>query len=77
MVFMSVRDDNAEDLIRFVAQIVVIGNDVIDPEHVVFWKHNSRIHDQDLMIEFVGGHVLADFPKSTQGNDFQFSVLIH
>ena len=29
----------------------------------------------DLMIEFVGGHILADFPKSTQGNDLQFSLL--
>ncbi len=75
MIFMSMRYDNTENLIRLVAQIVVIGNNVIDPEHVVFGKHNSRIDDQDLMVEFVGSHVLADFPKSTQGNDFQFSVL--
>jgi hypothetical protein len=26
-------------------------------------------------LKLVGGHVLTNFPKPTQGNDFQFSVL--
>ena len=77
MVFVPMRDDNPEDLVPFAAQIIVIGNDVIYPEHIVFWKHNSRIYDQDFSIEFVDGHILADFPESAQGNDFQFSVLAH
>ncbi len=77
VILMPVCDDNPHYLILLAAQIFIIGNDVIDPEHIVAWKHHARIHDQYLMIEFIGGHVFTHFPKSTQGNNLQFSVLTH
>ncbi len=68
---------NADHLIGSAAHIFIIGNDIVDPEHVVFGEHDAGVDDDDLAIEFVGGHVLSNFPKSTQGNDLQFSVLSH
>ena len=77
MIFMTVGNDNANHLIGFLTQIFKIGNDVIDPEHIVFGEHDSGIHHQDLVLEFIGSHVLAHFPEPAQGNDLQFSVLTH
>ena len=77
VVFMSMRDHDPHYLICFIAQIFIIGNDVIDPQHIVMREHDARIYDHNLVIELVGSHVLANFPKSTQGNDLQFSVLTH
>src|SRR5512138_2523911 len=77
VVFMSVGDDDAHDLFSFLAQVFIIGNDVIDPEHVIAREHNTRVNDHDLVVVLIGSHVLAYFPKSTQGNDLQFSVLTH
>src|SRR5688572_20266120 len=77
VVFMSMRDRNPHDLISFLTQIFIVGNNIIDPEHIIFGEHDARIHNQNLVVELVGSHVLAHFPKSTQGNNLQFSVLTH
>src|SRR6266508_31169 len=77
MVFMSMRNYDPHYLIGFLTQIFIIGNDVINPEHIVFGKHDACIYNQNLVVEFVGGHILAHFPKPPQGNNLQFSVLTH
>ncbi len=71
------RDHDPYHFIGLLTQIFKVGNDVVDPEHIVFGKHNARIHNQNLILELVGSHVLAHFPKPPQGNDFQFSMLTH
>src|ERR1051325_7409790 len=77
MVFMSMCNDNPHDFIGFLTQILIVGNDVVYSEHVIAGEHDACIHDHNLVVELVGGHVLAHFPKSTQGNNLQFSVLTH
>jgi hypothetical protein len=62
VIFMSMCDDNANNFIGFAAQIFVIGNNVINPDHIVTREHHARIYDQYLVVKFVGGHVLAHFP---------------
>src|SRR5512145_1083761 len=65
VIFMSMGDHDPHYLIGFLSQILVIGNDVINPEHIVLGKHDACIHNQDLVIDFVGSHVLAHFPEPT------------
>ena len=52
-----------------VAQIFEIGDDVIDPQHVIIGEHQPGIHDQDLAVVFVGHHVLADLAQAADGDD--------
>ena len=67
----------ADHLIGALAQVLIVGNDVIDPEHIVFGEHDARIDHDDLAFVFVRRHVLSDFPETTQGNNLQFSMLTH
>ncbi len=75
VILMPVGDDDSRHLVGSFTQILIIGDDVIDPQHVIMRKHDARVHDQNLVLILVGGHVLANFPEPTQGNDLQFSVL--
>ena len=57
------------DPLAVLAQVSHIGDDVIDPQHVVIREHQAGIHNQDLPAKFVGRHVAAHFPQSPKGND--------
>ena len=69
MVFVAVGKEDALDFVQLIHQIVVIGDNIINAEHVVFGEHNTRINDEDMVLIFDGGHVLADFATPAKGND--------
>jgi hypothetical protein len=77
VVFVPVRDDDAANDIHLIQNGPKIGDDVIDPQHIVLREHDARIDYQrvararSLILDI--HHVLADFPQSSQGNNFQFS----
>ena len=59
----------ALDLCGVFAQIGEIGDHDIDPPHVVLGEHDPRVDDQDAVVVLEQGHVLADFPQTTEGDD--------
>ncbi len=51
VIFMPVSDHNPDDFCDFSRlQIFKIRDDVIDPDHVIIWKHQACINDQDLVV---------------------------
>ena len=71
MVLVAVGDDNALHLLLVLDQIGEVGDDVIDPQHIVFGEHHPGIDHHDLVVVFVDHHIAAYFPQSPQGEYFQ------
>jgi hypothetical protein len=46
----------------FFQQVIEIGNDVINPQHIVLGKHDARVNDQNIIPVFVEDHIFSDFP---------------
>ena len=69
MVFMTVGNDDSFHLVAILLEVGEIGNDVIDPQHIVFGEHETGIDNQDLIVIFVRHHIGTDFPQATQGNN--------
>ncbi len=69
VIFVAVRDDDAAQLIALVAQVFPIGDDEVDPQHIVFGEHDAAVDQQDIRAVFKGRHVLADFAAAAQRND--------
>ena len=68
VVFVAVGDDNSAHLVDLVFQVSKIRDDVVDSEHIVFGEHDPRIDNQNVVAIFNGHHVLADLPKTPQGD---------
>ena len=69
MVFVAVRDDDADDAIALVAQIAPVGQDQVDAQHVVAWEHKAGVDDQDLIVNLEKRHVLADLAEAAERDD--------
>src|SRR5680860_50029 len=52
VVHMSVSDEYSFDILFSPFEIVDVGNNVINPRHIFFWKLKSHIHDDDVSIIF-------------------------
>jgi len=57
--------------IGLVAQVAEIGDHHVNPEHIMFGKHDPGVHDQDRAAVLEEQHVLADLPQAAQGQDAQ------
>ena len=69
VVFVTVGDDDAAHLVAVLGQIGHIGDDVIDPQHVVFGEHQAGIDDEDFAAVFVHHQIAAHFTQPPQGDD--------
>ncbi len=74
MILVTVGDHDAADPIQLIQQILEVGDDVIDPQHVIFGEHQPGVYDQDVLAIFVDHHVLANFPETPQWDNLKFSV---
>ena len=69
MILMAVRQHNGLDLVTVLDEIADIRDDEIDAEHVFIREHQSRIDDENLIIHADDGHILADLPQASKGDD--------
>ena len=69
MVFVAMGDNNPHHLVGALLDVFKIGDDVVNPDHIVIGEHHTGVHDEDFVIVFVDGHVLADFTQPSQGDD--------
>ncbi len=69
MVFVTVGDDDTFHLVGTLLYILKIGDDVINADHVVVREHHASVHDQDLLIVFVHGHVFAHLAQTSEGDN--------
>lgn len=62
VIFVTVRDNNTDHLVAALLDVTEIGDNVINPDHVIFGEHEPGVNDQDLPVIFVQHHVAPDFP---------------
>ncbi len=62
MVFVPVGDQDGADFGKSVAfqEIIIVGDNEIDAEHVVRREHDASIDDEDVVPILDDGHILAD-----------------
>jgi hypothetical protein len=49
---------------RCLYQVVEIGDDVIDPQHIIFREHDAAVYDQDILAVLVHHHVFSYFSQT-------------
>ena len=71
MVFMAMGDDNGLNLFFIFNQIGEVRNNNINAQQIFFRECQSGIEYDDFIAIFKNGHVLTDFPKTSQRNNSQ------
>ena len=71
VIFMTVRDDDATQLMLVLQHIGVIGKNQVDAGMIVIRKHQARVHENHVVAAFERGHILADGVQTAQGNDLE------
>ena len=65
VVFVTVRNKDPFNLIFVFNQVVVVLNNVVDPQQLVFWEQDPTVNNDDLILELNTVHVLADLAQAT------------
>ena len=68
VVFVAMREDDADHLALAMQQVGDVGEHEIDPEHVLLRKHQPRVDDQDLALPLERPHVDPDLAEAAQRN---------
>ena len=71
MVLVAVRKQNAPDLVPVLSQIGEVGNHQVHAGHIVAREGQAAVNDDDVVIAFQAGDVLADLPDASQKGDIQ------
>jgi len=71
VVLMGVGDDDGLDLLAPAAQVRDVGDDDVDPVHILIRKRQAAVDDDDLVVELEHRHVLADLADTTERRDAQ------
>ncbi len=69
MVFVTMGDDNTDHLVSTILDVLEIGNDIVDSDHIVIREHHPNINNQYLVVVFIDSHVLTDFTQTTKRDD--------
>ena len=69
MILVTVREDDAADPVSLREEIGHLGQDEIDPQHLLLGKHQAGINDQNVLLGFEEGHVHPDLAQPPQGDD--------
>ena len=69
MVLVPMGQDHGPDRARAVAEVGEVGQDEVDAEVLVPREGQAGVHDDDLALALVDGHVLADLAEAAQGDD--------
>ncbi len=74
VILVGVCDQERLDLVAVFAQVGDIGDDQVDPEHLLVREHEPAVDHDDVLAVLEHVHVLADFPHSAQGDDAEWSA---
>ena len=72
MVFMSVGDEEAPELLLVSHQIGKIRNHQVNAVHVFLGEAHAAVDDDHILAVFQDGDVFADLIQTAQGDNFQF-----
>ena len=71
VVLVAVSDDDAAHPVAVFDDVAEIWNDQIDAEHVVIRERKAAVDDDDIVLVFDDGHVLADLAETAQRDDLE------
>ena len=71
MVLMTMREKDGFDFALVLQQICNVGNDDVNAEEFLVWKHDAGINDDDGSVRPECHHVHAEFAEPAQRNDFE------
>ena len=69
MVLVGVREQDGVQLARMVLEVGEVRQDEVDAEVLVARERQAGVHDDDLALALVDGHVLADLAEPAEGHD--------
>src|SRR5258708_37463345 len=67
MVFVPVAEEDSEHLAAWLEQVRDVGQDEVDPQHVLLREHEPGVDDEDLVLPLERPHVDADLAKAAEG----------
>ncbi len=68
VVFVSVGNKQALNLIAVFSQISEVGNDYVDSQHVIVREAHAAVDDDDFVFVLEDCHVFADFVHASERN---------
>ncbi len=72
MIFVPVRDNDGPNMkIVALRQEFEVRDNVIDPQHIIFRKHDAGVDNDRFRAVLECHHIFADFSKPAQGNEVQ------
>ena len=74
MVFMSVRDDKALQLMYLRLDIGDVGDDKVNAQHISARKRQAAIHDNHRVFRFNGGNIHSNLIQSSERNNLHGTV---
>ena len=70
MVFVGMGENHACNFRLSLFEVRHVGDHIIDPQHVVFRKHQTGIDNKQRVAVFKNHHIEADFSQPAQGDYF-------
>ena len=69
MIQVSVGDKESANFILAFFQVSGVGDDIINPWSRFSGEMHTGVNDDDVVVNFYRGHILADFFHATEGDD--------
>jgi hypothetical protein len=73
VVFVPVRENDADDVVEAIADGSEVGKDEVDAGLGFLREQNTAVDDEQTTVEFEHGHVAADFAESAERDDSESS----
>ena len=77
MVPVAVRDAHAANAIRILFEVGHVGDDHVDPRHLLVRKDQPAVDDEDVVPVLDHGHIFADLSHPAQRDDPEFMLHIY
>ena len=74
MVLVPVRDAHAADAVPVLFEVGHVGDDHVDPRHLLVRKDQPAVDDEDIVPVLDDGHVFADLSHPAQRDDSEFML---
>ncbi len=69
VIHVRMSDQDSADPVLDLVEVVHVGNDVVDPLHIVLGELEPRVDNYCVVVDLIDGHVLANLPETSKGSN--------